>query len=131
MPWKFGFPLNGAHSISYINFLASHKIFFSCICLVYNVLKDPLKLVKTLLRTQLKQTNLEIWLYISTKNLKEGFNATGFQHFCKCIYANEVTTSSSICGCYLIYLVAMLPFRMIFLYNVFCFILFPRQFAIF
>ena len=40
-----------------------------------------MKLIKTLLHTQLKQTNLENRLYISTKSLKEGFNDTVFQHF--------------------------------------------------
>ena len=40
-----------------------------------------MKLVKTLLRCQLKQTNLEIRLYISTKNLKERFTSTVFQDF--------------------------------------------------
>ena len=34
-----------------------------------------------MLHTQLKQTNLENQLYISTKSLKEGFNDTVFQHF--------------------------------------------------
>ena len=40
-----------------------------------------MKLIKTLLHTQLKQTNLENQLYISTKSQKEGFNDTVFQHF--------------------------------------------------
>ena len=40
-----------------------------------------MKLVKTLLRCQLKQTNFEIRLYISTKNLKERFNNTVSQYF--------------------------------------------------
>ena len=37
-----------------------------------------MKLVKTLLHTQLKQMNLKNWLYISTK---QGFNGAVFQHF--------------------------------------------------
>ena len=40
-----------------------------------------MKLIKTLLHTQLKQANLENQLYISTKSLKEGFNDTVFQYF--------------------------------------------------
>ena len=39
-----------------------------------------MKLVKILLRNQLKQINLENRLNISTKSLKEGFNETVFQH---------------------------------------------------
>ena len=37
-----------------------------------------MKLVKTLLHTQLKQMNLKNWLYISKK---QGFNGAVFQHF--------------------------------------------------
>ena len=37
--------------------------------------------MKTLLRTQLKQTNVENQIYISTESSKEGFNDTVFQHF--------------------------------------------------
>ena len=40
-----------------------------------------MKLVKTSLRTQLKQTNLENRLHILTEKLKEGFNETVFPHF--------------------------------------------------
>ena len=40
-----------------------------------------MKLVETSIRTQLKQTNLENRLHISTENPKEGFNDTVFQHF--------------------------------------------------
>ena len=39
-----------------------------------------MKLLKTLLYTHLKQTNLENWLHISTESSKEGFNNTVFQH---------------------------------------------------
>ena len=45
---------------------------------------SEMKLVKTTLRTQLKQTNLENRLHILTENLndglKEGFNDTAFQY---------------------------------------------------
>ena len=37
--------------------------------------------MKTLLRTQLKQTNVENQIYISTESPKEGFNDTVFQYF--------------------------------------------------
>ena len=40
-----------------------------------------MKLVKTLLHTQLKQMNLKNWLYISTESPKQGFNGAVFQHF--------------------------------------------------
>ena len=40
-----------------------------------------MELVKTSLRTQLKQTSLQNRLYISTEIPKEGFNDTVFQHF--------------------------------------------------
>ena len=73
---------------------------------------------------------MEIQFYISTK-CKKDFSDTVFQHFVNelkhrnpSIYANELTTSSSIFGCYLIYLVTMLPLRMISLDKVSCFILF-------
>ena len=39
-----------------------------------------MKLLKTLLGTHLRQTDLEICLHISTKSLK-GFNDAVFQHF--------------------------------------------------
>ena len=37
--------------------------------------------MKTSLRTQLKQTNLENQFHISTESPKEGFSDTVFQHF--------------------------------------------------
>ena len=40
-----------------------------------------MKLVKTLLPTQLKHTNLEIDLIFQTASSKEGFNDTISQHF--------------------------------------------------
>ena len=39
------------------------------------------ELVKTMLLAQLKQTNLENQLFISTESPKEGFNDTVLQHF--------------------------------------------------
>ena len=42
---------------------------------------SEMKLVKTSLRTQLIQTNLENWYHIPTKSPKEGFNDAVFQHF--------------------------------------------------
>ena len=93
--------------------------------------------MKTSLRTQLKQTNLENRLRVSAERLKEGFNDTVFQHS-----VDELKHCNSdirmdlqlvpVCLClYSIYLVLMLPFRMIFFHNIFCFISFPREFAIF
>ena len=60
-------------------------MFFSCISLsslsyIQRFLSRR-KLVKTLLHTQLKQTNLKNGLYISTEIPKEGFNDAVFQHF--------------------------------------------------
>ena len=40
-----------------------------------------MKLVKTSLYIQLKQTNLENCFHILTKSSTEGFNDTVFQHF--------------------------------------------------
>ena len=40
-----------------------------------------MKLVKTLSHIQLKQTNVENQLHISTESPKECFNYTVFQHF--------------------------------------------------
>ena len=42
---------------------------------------SKMKLVKTLMCTQLKQINLENWLCIPIESLKEGFNDTLFQTF--------------------------------------------------
>ena len=60
-------------------------MFFSCISIsslsyIQRFLSRR-KLVKTLLHTQLKQTNLKNEHYISTEIPKEGFNDTVFQHF--------------------------------------------------
>ena len=65
--------------------VTSDKMFFSCInrsslsCV--QRLFSKMKLVKTSLRTQLKQTNLENRLHILTEKPKEGFNETVFPHF--------------------------------------------------
>ena len=66
---------------------------------------SEMKLVKNLLRTRLKQSNLVNRPNISTENPKEDFNDTPFQ---------LTTTSSSIFVFYSTYLVVILPFRMIF-----------------
>ena len=50
-------------------------------------------LVKTSLCTQLKQTNLENRLHISTESPKEGFNDTVFQH-----YMDKLRHCNSKCG---------------------------------
>ena len=48
---------------------------------VQRFLSNKMKLVKTLLPTQLKHTNLEIDLIFQTVSSKEGFNDTISQHF--------------------------------------------------
>ena len=42
---------------------------------------SKMKVVKTSLCTQLKQTNLENWLHIPTESPKDNINDTAFQHF--------------------------------------------------
>ena len=75
-----------------------------------------MKLVKNYLCTQLKQTNLENWLCISTERSKEGFNNTGFQHFmdelkhCNPDMGMDLPLVPVFLWLYLIYLVVMLPF---------------------
>ena len=68
--------------IAFFSVITSDKIFFpwistsssSCIQRFF----PKMKLVKTSLRTQLKQTYLENQLHISTDSPKEGFNDTVF-----------------------------------------------------
>ena len=65
--------------------LLSYKIYFSywstsslsCVPRFFS----EMKLVKTSLHTQLKQTNMDNWLHISTEIPKEGFGDTVFQYF--------------------------------------------------
>ena len=64
----------------YFVVVTSHKIFFSCIStssLPYGQRFFSRKLVKTLLCTQLKQTNLENRFHISTESPKS-FDSTVF-----------------------------------------------------
>ena len=96
-----------------------------------------MKLVKTFLRTQLKQTYLENRLHFSTESPKKGFNDTTFQHFadelkhCNSNMRMDLQLLVPVLLClYSLYLVNMLSFRMIFFHNLFCFISFPREFAI-
>ena len=69
----------------YFDVVIFHKIFFSCICMsslsCLQKLFSKMKLVKTSLYIQLKQTNLENCFHILTKSSTEGFNDTVFQHF--------------------------------------------------
>ena len=96
-----------------------------------------MKLLKTLLGTQLKQINLKNQLYISTESPKEGFNDTVSQHFvnelkhCNKDMQMNLQLVYILLWLYSIYLVAMLSFRMFFFHNVFSFISFPGEFAIF
>ena len=83
-----------------------------------------MKLVKTLLHTQLKQTYLENRLHISTECPKEGFNDTVFQHFqhCKWGVQKGIQLVPVFLCLYSLDLVVMLPFKMIFFIT--CFPLF-------
>ena len=96
-------------------------MFFSCISIsslsyIQRFLSRR-KLVKTLLHTQLKQTNLKNGRYISTEIPKEGFNDTVFQHFldelkhCNSDMQMDWQLLVSVFLClYSIYLFVMLPF---------------------
>ena len=116
----------------------SHKIFFLSISTssLPNFF-SKMKLAKSSLRTQLKQTNLENRLRISTESPKKDFNNTVFQHFvydfnnCKPDVRTDLQIVPVLLGWYSIYLVVMLNFTMIFLHHVFCFISFPHAFTIF
>ena len=70
----------------YFGVVSSHKIFFSCISMssltCVQRFCSKMRLVKTFLCTQLKQTNLENQLHVSTKGPKEGFNGTAFNISC-------------------------------------------------
>ena len=89
-----------------------------------------MKLVKTWLSTQLKQTYLENQLHISTGSPKEDtvfFNDTVFHHF-----VDELKHCKRDCKLvpfflclYSVYLVVILSFSMIFFHSVFSFISFP------
>ena len=97
-----------------------------------------MKLRKASLRTQSKQTNLENRLHISRESPKEGFNDTVFQRFMDELkHCNtdmrmglQLLVPVSL-RLNVIYLFAILPFRMIFFHNVFCFIFSSRKLAIF
>ena len=112
-------------------------MFFSCISRfsLSNIQRffRKRKLVKTLLH----KTNLENRLHISTESPKQGFNDTVLQHFvnevkhCNLDMRMQLQLLVPVFLClYSIYLVVILPFRMIFFHKVFCFISFPGEFAI-
>ena len=97
-----------------------------------------MKLVKTSLGIQLKQTNVENRLHISTKSPKEDFTDTVCQHFvdelkhCNSDMQMDLQLVPVFFFSYSTYLVVMLPFKIIiFLHNLFCLISFPHEFAIF
>ena len=79
-----------------------------------------MKLVKTSLRIQLKQTNLENRLHILRESPKEGFNDTVFQHFVQHLQL----LVSVFLFLHSIYLFAMLPFRMVLFITCFALYLF-------
>ena len=117
----------------YFGVVTFHKINFLCIgmsCLsCIQSFFSKMKLVKTSLRTQLKQTNLENQLHISTESPKKAFNYTVFQHYlvelklCNSnMWMNLQLLVLAILYLYSIYLVAMLSFRIIFCHNLFCFL---------
>ena len=87
--------------------------------------------------TQLKQINLENWLCIPIESLKEGFNDTLFQTFvdewkhCSPDMQMDLELVPVFLCLYSIYLVVMLPFRMIFFHNMFCFISCPCELSVF
>ena len=92
---------------------------------------SKMKLVKNSLRTRLKQTNLENWFHISKESPKEGLNDTVFQYFadelkhCNSDMWMDLQLLVPVFLClYSTYLVAMLPFRMIFLITWFALFLF-------
>ena len=85
-----------------------------------------------------KRTNLEHRLHISTESPKKGSNDTVFQHFvdelkhCNLDMQMDLQLLVPLFLClYLVYLVFILPFRMVFFHNVFCCIPFVHEFAIF
>ena len=96
-----------------------------------------MQLVKTSLRTLLKQTNLKNRLDISTEIPNEGFNDNVFQDFvyefkhCKLDMQTDLQLVPLFLCLYSVYLFVMLPFRMVFFHNLFCFISFPPKFSIF
>ena len=122
------------YSFSYtFGVVTSDKIHFLCIgtsslsCI--QSFFSKMKLVKTSLRTQLKQTNLENQLHISTESPKKAFNYTVFQHYlvelklCNSnMWMNLQLLVLAILYLYSIYLVALLSFRMIFFHNLVCFL---------
>ena len=99
--------------------------FHAKVCLVCDRFKDyfKMKLLKTLLRTQLKQTNLENWFHILTESPKEGFDDTVFQYLidelkhCNLDMWMDLQPGSVLLCLYSIYLVVVLSFRLI----LFCF----------
>ena len=117
---------------SHIIFICKKVQFVTC-----SNIFSTMKLVNTSLHTQLKQTNLENQLHISIKSPKECFNMV-FHHFmdelkqCNSDMQMDLKLPVPVFLClYIKYLVVMLPFRMISFHNVFCFISFPREFAMF
>ena len=109
----------------YFSIVTSQTI-FSCISTsslscIHRII-SKMKLLKTSLVAQLKQTNLGNRLHNLTESRKEGFNDTGFQHFvdelkhCSWDMPMDLQLLVPVFLClYSIYLVAMLSFKMMFL----------------
>ena len=109
------------------NILSISASRFSCVQRSFS----KMKLVKTLLRTQLKQTNLESSLHtpIEIKIVFQNFVGE-WEHCNPDIQINLQQVLAFLC-LYSIYLVVMLPFTMTFFQNVFCFISFRHELSIF
>ena len=92
---------------------------------------SKMKLVKTLLRTQLKQTNPESSLH-TPKEIEIVFqNFVDEWEHCNPDIQINLQQVLAFLSLYSIYLVVMLPFTMTFFQNVFCFISFPHELSIF
>ena len=126
----------------YFGVVTSDKILFSCISMsslsYIQRFFSKMKLVKILLRTKLKQTNLENRLHITTETPKEDLIDTVFWHFtdelknCNLDMQMDLQLLVLMFLClHSISLVATLYFRIIFFHNLFCFISSPCEFAIF
>ena len=124
----------------YLDVITSRKIhlkYFSCISTSSLSFAQRFFEVKTLLRTQLKQTTLQSRLHILTEIPKEGFNNTVFQNFvdglkqCNPDMQMDLQLFRVFSCLYSIYLIVMLTFRMILFLKMFCFISFSYEFAIF
>ena len=87
-----------------------------------------MKHLKSQFCTQLKQTNLENSFHISTGSLKKAFSDTVIHHLVDELKHQFHYFCVQLCS---VYMVVILPFIMILFHNVFYFISFLHEFAIF